>query len=172
MVFQSVTSEYNYQMSCVSWWQNHSAYNFKHVVQKLYVGSYQSEDGPPIASTSNDQTELTLSLQAERKCSMTHKARLYFIARNIIVIFVTNGNLTTDIGVGVCKPKCIHYGTTLLLDKDQHKDTFSTYTQHKYMPLKIISRQTSTSEILGDNHIDHPSKACQVSTQAFINFNF
>lgn len=50
---------------------------------------------------------------------------------------------------------------------------FSIYTQHnKYMPLKIISRQTSTSEILGDNHIDHPSKACQASTQAFINFNF
>jgi hypothetical protein len=40
------------------------------------------------------------------------------------------------------------------------------------MPSKIISRQTSTSEILGDNHIDHPSKASQASTQAFINFNF
>jgi hypothetical protein len=53
-------------------------YNFKHVVQKLYVGSYQSEDRPPVASTSNDQTKLTLSLLAERKCSMTHKARIYY----------------------------------------------------------------------------------------------
>jgi len=96
MVFQSVTSEYNHQMSSVSWWQNHSAYNLKHVVQKFYVGSYQSEDGPHVASTSNDQTKLTLSLLAERKCSMTHKARLYFIARNIIIIFITTGNLTAD----------------------------------------------------------------------------
>jgi hypothetical protein len=34
-------------------------YHFKHVVQKLYVGSYQSEDGPLVASTSNDQTKLS-----------------------------------------------------------------------------------------------------------------
>jgi hypothetical protein len=27
---------------------------------------------------------------------MTHKARIYFIARNIIIIFLTTGNLTTD----------------------------------------------------------------------------
>jgi hypothetical protein len=30
--------------------------------------------------------------------------------------------------VFVWKPKCTHYGTTLLLDKDNHKDTFSIYT--------------------------------------------